>query len=454
MQTTQAAPIKALLAMPPEGQQISTHGWVRSKRQSKAIGFCVINDGSCQQSLQLVIDAGTTAFERLGEVQTGAAISVTGSLKASGGKGQSSEVVVEELQVIGQSTPEFPLQKKGHSLEFLRDIAHLRPRTNTFGAVFRIRNALAMAIHTYLQEQGYYWVHTPVITNNDCEGAGEAFAVETPGRFTESQGFFGQKAYLTVSGQLEAEYLALGMGKVYTFGPAFRAENSNTTRHLAELWMLEPEIAFADLDAVTSEASGLLSYVCQVCIERCSEELAFLDKTYKTSKLATLKQLAQAQYKKITYTQAIEVLQAAQASFETEVTWGIDLQTEHERFLAEQWAKGPVIVTDYPKDIKSFYMRLNEDKKTVAAMDLLVPGVGELMGGSAREERLEVLVERMEELNIPRDNLEWYLDLRRFGTAPHGGFGLGFDRLVMYVTGMENIRDTIPSPRTRGLLKF
>ncbi|MFZ5996195.1 MAG: asparagine--tRNA ligase [Nitrospirota bacterium] len=449
--------IKDVLYNGTVGQPVTVCGWVRTKRESKGFAFIALNDGSTQDTLQLIVSGESPAFGELPRCTTGAAIRATGTLKESPGKGQSVEVEVAEIEVFGSADPEaYPLQKKGHTLEFLREIGHLRSRTNTFGAVFRVRNILAAAVHEFFQSRGFAWVHTPIITSSDCEGAGELFTVtsldlENPPRGDNgidfTQDFFGRRAYLTVSGQLEAEFLALSLGNVYTFGPTFRAENSNTSRHLSEFWMIEPEMAFADLSDAMRLAEDFLRFLFKRVLETGERELAFLEKQYKTISLAELKALAETPFAHITYTDAIGALKNAGEKFEFPVEWGLDLQSEHERYLTDRVFKRPVIVTDYPGGIKAFYMRLNPDGKTVAAMDVLAPRIGEIIGGSQREERLEVLEEKMQQAGVPTDNLQWYLDLRRFGSAPHAGFGLGFERLVQYITGMTNIRDVIPCPR-------
>lgn len=453
--------IKDVLSGEQLGRTVTVCGWVRTKRESKGFAFLALNDGSSQEVLQIVVPGESAAFGRLQHCATGAAVRVTGLLRESPAKGQRVEVEAAEIEVFGEADAEkYPLQKKGHTLEFLREIGHLRPRTNTFGAVFRMRNILAAAVHEFFQGRGFAWVHTPIITASDCEGAGELFTVtgldlERPPRHPEgagggidfSQDFFGRRTYLTVSGQLEAEFLALSLGKVYTFGPTFRAENSNTSRHLSEFWMIEPEMAFADLKDDMKLAEDFLRFLCSRALERGGAELAFLEQHYKKISVEELRRLAEAPFAHITYTDAVGELKKARETFEFPVEWGLDLQSEHERYLTDTVFKGPVIVTDYPKEIKAFYMRLNDDGATVAAMDVLAPRIGEIIGGSQREERLSVLEGRMETLGIPQESLQWYLDLRRFGSAPHAGFGLGFERLVQYVTGMANIRDVIPCPR-------
>ena len=450
--------IKDILQNGNAGEPVTVCGWVRSRRESKGFAFVVLNDGSTQETLQLVVPGESDAFKELVRCNTGAAIRAEGLLKESPGKGQRLEVEISGIRVFGDSDPEkYPLQKKGHTLEFLREIGHLRPRTNTFGAVFRLRNILATAVHDFFQSRGFVWVHTPIITASDCEGAGELFSVtsldiENPPRLEAgpvdfTQDFFGKRAYLTVSGQLEAEFLALSLGNVYTFGPTFRAENSNTSRHLSEFWMIEPEMAFADLRDDMRLAEAFLRHISAQALEKGTAELTFLENQYKRISREDLIRLSEAPFSHISYTDAIKELKNAKEGFEFPVEWGADLQSEHERYLTDRIFKGPVIVTDYPKEIKAFYMRLNPDEKTVAAMDVLVPKIGEIIGGSQREERLDILEERMRHAKVPFDDLQWYLDLRRFGTAPHAGFGLGFERLVQYITGMANIRDVIPCPR-------
>jgi asparaginyl-tRNA synthetase len=457
--------VKDVLSGENIGKPVTVCGWVRTKRESKGFAFLVLSDGSTQETLQLVINSETPAFQQLHRCNTGAAIKAKGILKESPGKGQKFEMDVSEIEVFGEADPEeYPLQKKGHTLEFLREIAHLRPRTNTYGAVFRLRNILASSIHEFFQDRGFVWVHTPVITSSDCEGAGELFTVTSldlenlprrdDGGIDFSQDLFGRRAFLTVSGQLEAEFLAMSLGKVYTFGPTFRAENSNTTRHLSEFWMIEPEMAFADLKDDMRLAEDFFRFLCRKILERGEKELAFLESQYKSISFEDLNNLAETPFAHMSYTDAIKELKNAKESFEFPVDWGSDLQSEHERYLTDKVIKGPVIVTDYPKEIKAFYMRVNPDGKTVAAMDVLVPKVGEIIGGSQREERLEILKERMKQMGIPLENLQWYIDLRRFGSAPHAGFGLGLERLVQYITGMVNIRDVIPCPRAPQTIGF
>ena len=457
--------IAQLLKAAPEGANVQVCGWIRSKRESKAFAFLVISDGSCQETLQVIVDHGTAPWASLPNCHTGAAIRVLGTVRPSPGKGQQIELLAQAVEILGGADPEtYPLQKKGHTLEFLREIAHLRPRSNTFGAVFRLRNALAHAVHEFFQQRGFVWVHTPIITANDCEGAGEMFTVTTmdlakpprdpAGAIDFRQDFFGKHAHLTVSGQLEGEFMAMAMGDIYTFGPTFRAENSNTTRHLAEFWMIEPEMAFADLSDDAALAEDFLRAMCAAAVRQCPSELEFLEKQYKTISVAAIAALAETAFQRVTYTDAVKLLLESSQKFEFPVKWGIDLQSEHERYLTDTIFKGPVIVSDYPKDIKAFYMRLNDDGKTVAAMDVLAPRIGEIIGGAQREERLDLLQTRMAEMKIPTTDLDWYLDLRRYGSAPHAGFGLGFERLVQYLSGMGNIRDVIPCPRAPQTIAF
>jgi asparaginyl-tRNA synthetase len=457
--------LKDLLSAYEIGQEVTVCGWVRTRRESKDITFIALSDGSAQETLQLVVSGTGSAAGKLLFCSTGAAIKARGIIRESPGKGQRMELEVAEIEVFGGADPEvYPLQKKGHTLEFLRDIGHLRPRTNTFGAVFRIRNILSRAVHDFFQSRGFIWIHTPIVTASDCEGAGDLFTVtgfdieklpkNASGNVDFSRDFFGKRSFLTVSGQLEAEFMAMSLGDVYTFGPTFRAENSNTSRHLSEFWMIEPEMAFADLQDNMQLVEDFIHYLCKAVIDSGEKEITFLEKFYKRTSLEKLGILAQSPFAHISYTDAIKELEGSGEKFEFPVKWGVDLQSEHERYLADTVFKGPVIVTDYPKEIKAFYMRLNSDEKTVAAMDVLVPTVGEIIGGSQREERLEVLENRMHEMGIPSDNLKWYLDLRRFGSAPHAGFGLGFERLVQYICGMANIRDVIPCPRAPQSIDF
>lgn len=439
---------------------VMIQGWVRTKRDLKGFAFIEVNDGSALASLQVVLNAEEPEYESLlKQANTGASVEVTGKLVASQGKGQRIELQAQSVKVYGEADPEtYPLQKKRHSFEFLRTIGHLRSRTNSLGAVFRVRNACATAVHQFFQERGFLWVHTPIITRNDCEGAGELFTVtgfdlkDVPRTATQdidfSQDFFGGKAYLTVSGQLEAEVMAMAFSNVYTFGPTFRAENSNTSRHLAEFWMIEPEMAFCDLQGDMDLAEAFLKHIFSYVLETCPEDMEFFNQRIDNTVIATAENIINNQFERITYTQAIALLEKSDAQFEYPVKWGLDLQSEHERYLAEQLFKKPVIVSDYPVEIKAFYMRLNDDQKTVAAMDILAPKIGEIVGGSQREERLDVLERRIQAQGMNPADLWWYLDLRRYGTVPHAGFGLGFERLVQFMTGMGNIRDVIPFPRT------
>ena len=456
--------VRDILAM-PVGSSVEISGWVKTRRDSKGIHFAQVNDGSCMQDLQLVIDDGVLTAENLALVTTGASVTATGELVASPGAGQSVELKVTGLAVHGGAdTVTYPLQKKGHTMEFLRDIAHLRSRSNTFGAVFRVRNAVSYAIHRFFQERGFIYVHTPVITASDCEGAGAMFGVTTldmlnvprteGGAIDFSQDFFGKPAYLTVSGQLEAEIFALAFSNVYTFGPTFRAENSNTPRHLAEFWMVEPEMAFCDLAGDMRLAEDFLKYVIRYVLDTCLADIEFFTKRIDPTVLGTLEHVASVDFEHVTYTEAVDILQRAERNWEFPVEWGCDLQAEHERFLTEETFKRPVIVTDYPKQIKAFYMRANDDGKNVRAMDVLAPRIGEIIGGSQREERHDVLQARLVEQGLELEPYWWYLDLRRYGSVPHAGFGLGVERILMYLTGMKNIRDVIPFPRTPGSADF
>jgi len=444
---------------------VTVRGWIRSVRDMKAYGFIDLNDGSCFTGVQIVLDENTLPnFKEIVKQNVGAAVMVTGKLKITPDAKQPFEISADNIIVEGESTPEYPLQKKRHSPEFLRTIAHLRPRTNLFSAVFRIRSIAGHLIHCFFQERGFVNVHTPIITCSDAEGAGEMFTVTTlnmksipidpAGNVDHSDDFFGKKAGLTVSGQLNAEAFALAFGGVYTFGPTFRAENSNTPRHVAEFWMIEPEIAFADLNDDMQLAEDMLKYIIKGVICECTAELEFLNNFVDKELLERLNSVADAEFAHVTYTQAVDILLQSGITFEFPVSWGCDLQTEHERFLTEKYFKKPVFVTDYPKDIKAFYMRLNDDGKTVAAMDLLAPGIGEIIGGSQREERLDVLEARINEMGLDSETYWWYLELRRFGGTKHAGFGLGFERLLMYLTGVSNIRDVLPFPRTVGSSEF
>lgn len=459
--------IKTLLADEGRvGSEVTVQGWIRSKRDSKAgISFLAINDGSHFDSLQCVVANTLSNYEsEVLKLSTGCSVIVSGELVSSQGQGQSVEIQASTVTVIGDvDDPEsYPIAKKRHTFEYLRTQAHLRTRTNTFGAITRLRHELAKGIHDFFHEQGFFWVNTPIITGSDCEGAGELFRVSTldlqnlprngAGEVDTSQDFFGGDAYLTVSGQLAVESYCLSMSKVYTFGPTFRAENSNTSRHLAEFWMVEPEIAFADLKANADLAEALLKYVSARVLDRCESDLGFFQQRIDNTVLERLSAIVDKPFITVSYTDAIDILKQSGKRFEFPVAWGIDMASEHERFLAEEHFKAPVVVTDYPKEIKAFYMRLNDDEKTVAAMDVLAPGIGEIIGGSQREERLDVLDARMDE--GLKETLWWYRDLRRYGTVPHAGFGLGFERLIAYITGMENVRDVIPFPRTPGHAEY
>ncbi len=449
--------IARLLAQDETLSSVCLCGWVRTRRDAKGFSFLELNDGSCLSNIQCIVDEGTPAYVAMENVNTGAALRVVGELVASLGKGQKFEVRVQELQVYGLADQEsFPLQKKRHSDEFLRTIAHLRARTNKYGAAFRIRAEAAQAVHMYFKKEGFYNVHTPILTGSDCEGAGEMFRVSNLelGEKDLSKDFFGKECNLTVSGQLEAEALALGLGRVYTFGPTFRAENSNTPRHAAEFWMIEPEMAFADLQDNMDLGEGLTCFVIEHVLSQCAEDVALFNKFVDTQLLERLKNMLSKPFVRLTYAEGVEILQKCGKKFDFPVTFGTDLQTEHERYLAEEHFAHPVIVYDYPKVIKPFYMRLNDDAVTVAAMDLLVPRIGELIGGSQREERLDVLERRIAEMGMDSAEMGWYLDLRRYGTVPHAGFGLGFERLLMLLTGISNIRDVIAFPRTPGNLEF
>jgi asparaginyl-tRNA synthetase len=452
--------IKSLLARPAAGGEATVMGWARAVRAQKQVLFLQVNDGSCLANLQVVVPAGHPDFERLGRLSQGAGLKVTGELAPSAGSGQAYELMAREVVIYGEADPTtYPLQKKHHSFEFLREnIAHLRPRTRTFGAVLRVRNVLARAIHDFYQGRGFVWAHTPIITASDCEGAGQMFRVSTldplhppclpDGAVDFGQDFFAKPAYLTVSGQLAGETMALALSSIYTFGPTFRAENSNTTRHLAEFWMVEPEAAFYDLQDNMDLAEDFLKHLFRTVLDECGEDMAFFAEFIEKSAVSTLEHIVTSPFERISYTEAIKILESCGEPFEYPVSWGMDIQTEHERYLAEKRMKRPVIITDYPKDIKAFYMRVNEDGRTVRGMDVLVPRLGEIIGGSQREERLDVLESRMAEMGIDPAAYAWYLDTRRFGSVPHSGFGLGFERTVQFVTGMGNIRDVIPYPRT------
>jgi len=460
--------IKDALKRTDFGEKINVKGWVRTRRGNKNVSFIALNDGSTIHNIQVVVDFNNFSEEELKTITTGAAISVSGVLAESVGQGQNVEIQATEIEIYGTADPEkYPLQKKGHTLEYLREIAHLRPRTNTFGAVFRIRHNMAMAIHTFFHERGFFYFHTPIITGSDCEGAGQMFQVTTQnlcnlktdenGAIDFSHDFFGAPTALTVSGQLEGELGAMALGAIYTFGPTFRAENSNTPRHLAEFWMIEPEVAFIEIAENMQLAQDFVQFCVNWALENCKDDIDFLAKMYDNELIERLKFVVENDFVRLTYTEGIEILKNAIAKgkkFEFPVDWGADLQSEHERYLVEEHFKKPVILTDYPKEIKSFYMKQNDDGKTVRAMDVLFPKIGEIIGGSQREEDLEKLTRRAKEMNIPEKDIWWYLDTRRFGTAPHAGFGLGFERLMLFVTGMQNIRDVIPFPRTPKNAEF
>lgn len=446
------------------GQDVKLSGWIRTTRLSKTFGFIELNDGSFFKNLQVVFDETLGNFEKVSKLPIGSAITVIGKVVESQGKEQAFEVKAQQVEIVGESSPDFPLQKKRHTFEYLRTIAHLRPRTNTFTAVFRVRSLLAHAIHTFFQERGFVYVNTPFITGSDCEGAGNMFHVTTfdlknipktaNGEVDYAKDFFGKETNLTVSGQLEVETFCMNFKNVYTFGPAFRAENSNTPRHLAELWMIEPEIAFADIYDNAQLAEDMLRSIIRYVLENAPEEIEFFNKFIDTELLKRLEHVVNSEFERVDYTKAIELLEKSGQTFEYPVHWGMDLQTEHERFLTEHIFEKPVFVLNYPKEIKAFYMRLNEDEKTVAAMDLLVPGIGEIVGGSQREERHDVLLRRIREMKLKEEDYWWYLELRKYGTAPHSGYGLGFERAVMYLTGMKNIRDVIPFPRVPNYAEF
>ena len=450
------------------GSSITVKGWVRTRRGNKNVSFIALNDGSTINNIQIVADGSKFSEEFLKPITTGACICATGVLVESQGKGQSVEINAEKIEIYGTADPDtYPLQKKGHTLEFLRDIAHLRPRTNTFGAVFRIRHHMAIAIHKFFHDRGFFYFHTPIITASDCEGAGQMFQVTTlnlydlkkdeSGSIDYSDDFFGEQTGLTVSGQLEGELAAMSMGSIYTFGPTFRAENSNTPRHLSEFWMIEPEVAFNEIEENMQLAQDFIQYCIRWALDNCKEDLDFLCNMYDKELYERLNFVVSTDFKRLTYTEGIQILEEAVAKghkFEFPVGWGTDLQSEHERYLVEKHFKKPVILTDYPKEIKSFYMKQNDDGKTVRAMDVLFPKIGEIIGGSQREEDYEKLKRRAQEMEIPEKDIWWYMDTRRFGTAPHSGFGLGFERLLLFVTGMANIRDVIPFPRTPNNAEF
>jgi len=458
----------ALAGKPAIGAEVTVKGWVRTRRDSKA-GFSFINvhDGSCHDAIQLVAPGELSNYSNeIQKLTSGCAVECVGTLVESGGRGQQFEIQATSVEVIGwvEDPETYPIQPKRHSFEFLREVAHLRPRTNTFGAITRVRHVAAQAIHRFFHENGYYWIPTPIITASDAEGAGDMFRVSTldianlprteSGDVDFSKDFFGKETFLTVSGQLNVEGYCLAMGNVYTFGPTFRAENSNTSRHLAEFWMVEPEIAFADLDDLADVAEDFLKYVFAAVLEECPDDMAFFEKRIEPTAVNRLRSFIDSSFVRLNYEEAIEILKKANVKFEYPAEWGLDLQTEHERYLTENHFNAPVVVMNYPTEIKAFYMRLSDDERTVAALDVLAPGIGEIIGGSQREERLDVLERRMDELDLDKEHYSWYLDLRKYGTVPHAGFGLGFERLVNYITGMTNIRDVIPYPRVPGKADF
>ena len=468
METISRTKIVDLCRSKEFGTIVNVKGWVRTRRGNKQVNFIALNDGSTINNMQIVVDLVQFEEDTLKSITTGACISVNGVLTESQGKGQSVEILAKEIEIYGSADPQtYPLQKKGHSMEFLREIAHLRPRTNTFGAVFRMRHNMAIAIHKFFHDRGFFYFHTPIITASDCEGAGQMFQVTTmnlydlkkddKGSINYDNDFFGKQASLTVSGQLEAELAAMALGAVYTFGPTFRAENSNTPRHLAEFWMIEPEVAFNEIGENMQLAEEFIKYCVQWALDNSKDDLQFLNDMFDKGLIERLQSVVATEFKRLTYTEGIKILEDAISSghnFEFPVYWGADLAAEHERYLVEEYFKRPVILTDYPKEIKSFYMKQNDDGKTVRAMDVLFPKIGEIIGGSQREENYDKLVTRAKEMGVPDKDIWWYLDTRRFGTAPHSGFGLGFERLLLFVTGMTNIRDVIPFPRTPKNAEF
>lgn len=448
-----------------EKKAIMVCGWVRTIRDSKTLGFMELNDGSCFNGVQVVFEENKISnFKDIAKLNVGASVVVEGNLMETPQAKQPFELHATKIEVEGQSSSDYPLQKKRHSLEYLRTISHLRPRTNTFSATFRVRSVASYAIHKFFQDNNFIYTHTPIITGSDCEGAGEMFSITTldlndipkttDGKIDFSKDFFQKSSSLTVSGQLEAECMAMAFSKVYTFGPTFRAEKSYTSRHAAEFWMIEPEIAFADLEDDMNLSEDMLKYVISYVLDHCSQDIAFFNNFIDKGLLDRLENILKSRFERISYTKAVEILEENNSEFEYKVSWGVDLQTEHEKYLTEKIFKKPVFVTDYPKDIKAFYMRQNDDHKTVAAMDLLVPGIGEIIGGSQREERIDILIQKMNEFNLDEKDYWWYLDLRRYGGTKHAGFGLGFERLIMYLTGMQNIRDVLPFPRTTGTAEF
>ena len=456
--------VSEILGRQQAGDEVLVQGWVKTKRSSKSVSFIHVNDGSTLLDLQIVADQSLPSFQVADSLSTGCSVSVTGTVVDSPGKGQKYEIHAKSIEVVGESDPDtYPLQKKRHTVEFLRDIAHLRPRTNTFGAMARVRNALAYAIHSFFQDKGFLFLQAPMITASDAEGAGAMFRVTTldlekvpmkDGAVDAEEDFFGKPTFLTVSGQLEAEIFALALSDVYTFGPTFRAENSNTSRHLAEFWMVEPEVAFCDLDGLADLSEEFLKHIFTYVLDHCQEDMGFFNQWFDKTAISTLEGIVTSDFERLTYTEAVDILQRSGESFEFPVVWGSDLQSEHERYLAETKIGKPIIVTDYPKEIKAFYMRLNEDGKTARALDVLVPRIGEIIGGSQREERRDVLLERIRQSGLDEKNYWWYLDLRSYGTVPHAGFGLGFERTVQFVTGVANIRDVIPFPRTPNNAEF
>ena len=456
--------IKSILSGDDPAGEALVQGWVKTRRSSRSVTFVQVNDGSTLRDLQVVVGEDSPAYALANTLTTGCSVSITGEVVESQGKGQRYELQARDVLLLGGADPEtYPLQKKRHTPEFLREIAHLRPRTNTFGAMARVRNAVAFAIHSFFQERGFQYIQTPIITASDAEGAGSMFRVTTldpdnpprhEGAVDVAEDFFGRPTFLTVSGQLEAEIFALALSNVYTFGPTFRAENSNTSRHLAEFWMVEPEVAFCEIDGLADLAEDFLKYIFSHVLEKCAEDMEFFNRWHNEGAIDTLEGIINSQFERITYSEAVDMLLQSGESFEFPVSWGIDLQSEHERFLTEKRIGRPVIVSDYPKEIKAFYMRLNDDDRTVRAMDVLAPGIGEIIGGSQREERGEVLRLRMREAGLSEEEYYWYLDLRNYGTVPHAGFGLGFERTVQFITGVSNIRDVIPFPRTPKNAEF
>ena len=460
----QRSTIKSILSHDNPSGDVLVQGWVKTRRSSKSVTFVQVNDGTTLRDLQVVVGDTSPDYDLANSLTTGCSVSVVGKVVESQGKGQRYEIQAEGISLMGAADPEtYPLQKKRHTPEFLREIAHLRPRTNTFGAMARVRNAVAFAIHSFFQERGFQYIQTPIITGSDAEGAGSMFRVTTldldnpprsGGAVDISEDFFGKPTFLTVSGQLEAEIFAMALSNVYTFGPTFRAENSNTSRHLAEFWMVEPEVAFCEIEGLADLAEDFLKYIFGYVLKNCGEDMEFFNRWYNEEIINTLQGIVNSSFERITYTEAVDMLLQSGESFEFPVSWGIDLQSEHERYLTEKRIGRPVIVTDYPKEIKAFYMRLNDDDKTVRAMDVLAPGIGEIIGGSQREERIDVIRRRMHETGMNEEEYYWYLDLRNYGTVPHAGFGLGFERTVQFITGVSNIRDVIPFPRTPKNAEF